>query len=152
MKYALVLALALGFSIQGLSQQAPLRLVQSIPLPGIKGRFDHLAVDLKNKRLFLAARENQTIEVIDLASEKRIRSIRGIGTPHAEWYVPETNELLVAIGDRGLCTFLDGSTFKVIKNVKISVGADSIVYDPGAKRLYIVNGGKDVNNYKYSLI
>ncbi|MGH9437090.1 MAG: YncE family protein, partial [Terriglobia bacterium] len=118
MKYALVLALALGFSIQGLSQQEPLQLVQTVALPGVKGRFDHLAVDLKGKRLFLAAREHKTIEVIDLASGKRIRSIGDIGTPHAEWYVPETNELLVAVGDRGLCTFLDGSTFKVIKNVK----------------------------------
>ena len=45
-----------------------------------------------------------------------------------------------------------GDTFEIIKNVKISVGADSIVYDPGAKRLYIVNAGKDIDNNEYSLI
>ncbi|MGH9357193.1 MAG: YncE family protein [Terriglobia bacterium] len=151
MKRLLVL-LTLALAAQGFSQQEPLRLIKSVPLPGVHGRFDHLAVDLQGNRLFLAARENKTIEVIDLASEKRLRSIGGIGTPHAEYYVPETHELLVSVGDEGVCKFLDGRTFKTIKNVKISVGADSIVYDPDAKRLYIVNGGKDINNYKYSLI
>ena len=33
----------------------PLRLVQSIALPNIEGRIDHLAVDVQNQRLFLAA-------------------------------------------------------------------------------------------------
>jgi DNA-binding beta-propeller fold protein YncE len=152
MRRALIV-LALAFTVQGWSQEEPLRLIQSIALPGVvEGKFDHFAVDLKGQRLFLAARANKTIEVFDMPTGKRIHTISGIGTPHAEYYVPDTQELLVAVGDEGTCTFLKGDTFDVVKKVKISVGADSIAYDPGGKRLYIVNGGKDVDNYQYSLV
>jgi hypothetical protein len=38
----------------------PLRLVQTIPLPNVKGRLDHVDVDVKGKRLFVAELENST--------------------------------------------------------------------------------------------
>jgi chromate transporter len=44
----------------------PLRLVQTIPLPGVQGRIDHLAVDVAGQRLFVAALGNNTVEVVDL--------------------------------------------------------------------------------------
>src|SRR5438477_532104 len=37
---------------------APLSLQQSIPLPGVKGKFDHVAIDLVGQRLFIAAKSN----------------------------------------------------------------------------------------------
>src|SRR6266699_364965 len=46
----------------------PLRLVQTILLPGVEGRIDHFAVDAKGQRLFVAALGNNTVEVVDLAA------------------------------------------------------------------------------------
>ena len=43
-----------------------LKLVQTIPLPGVRGRLDHMGVDLERKRLFVAASDNNTLEVVDL--------------------------------------------------------------------------------------
>src|ERR1700680_2600403 len=136
------------------SRKDPLRLVQTISIPGVEGRFDHLAVDLKGKRLFLAAEANKTVEVFDLSAGKRIHSIGGIGEPHAEWYVPGSNELLVSIGNEttGAFKILNGDTFETLATVKIEVDADNIAYDPLTKYLYIVNGGKDSGNTEYSLI
>jgi hypothetical protein len=48
-----------------------LRLLQTIPLPEVKGRFDHFAIDTKGQRLFVAALGNDTVEVLDLAAGKR---------------------------------------------------------------------------------
>src|SRR5260221_12960454 len=48
----------------------PLRLVQTIPLPGVEGRIDHFAWDAKGKRLFVAALGNNTVEVVDLTAGK----------------------------------------------------------------------------------
>ena len=45
---------------------APLILQQSIPLPGVKGKFDHVAIDLVGQRVFIAAKVNDTLEVVDL--------------------------------------------------------------------------------------
>ena len=57
--------------------QDTLRLVQTIPLPGVNGRLDHMAVDLEKKRLFVAAVANSTLEVLDLGAGKVINSIAG---------------------------------------------------------------------------
>ena len=54
-----------------------LKLVQTIPLPGVKGRLDHMAVDLAGDRLFVAASDNNTLEVVDLAAGKVTKSLGG---------------------------------------------------------------------------
>jgi hypothetical protein len=55
--------------------KAPLKLIQKIPLPNVKGRIDHMDVDVRGKRLFVAGLENGTLEVVDLKAAKRaIRS------------------------------------------------------------------------------
>ena len=48
----------------------PLRLIQTILMPNVKGRIDHMDVDVKGKRLFVAGLENGTVEVIDLKDGK----------------------------------------------------------------------------------
>lgn len=40
-----------------------LRLVQTIPLPGVSGRLDHMAIDLESRRLFVAAVTSTSIDV-----------------------------------------------------------------------------------------
>jgi hypothetical protein len=45
-----------------------LRLVQRIAMPGVKGRLDHMDVDAKGKRLFVAGLENGTLEVVGYAA------------------------------------------------------------------------------------
>jgi len=45
---------------------APLRLIQTIPMPNVKGRIDHMDVDVQGKRLFVAGLENGSVEVVDL--------------------------------------------------------------------------------------
>ena len=38
-------------------ESSALRMVQTIPLPNVEGRTDHMAVDLNGQRLFIAALE-----------------------------------------------------------------------------------------------
>ena len=40
-----------GDMTRAASDTGPLRLIQTIPLPGVEGRIDHLAVDLAGHRL-----------------------------------------------------------------------------------------------------
>src|SRR3984893_19024197 len=65
----------LAFSQEGGKQ--PLRLVQTIPLPKVKSRLDHMDVDVKGKRLFVAGLENGTFEVVGPKAGKWVRSIPG---------------------------------------------------------------------------
>jgi len=54
----LALLLSLGITAKA-GDGAPLKLVATIPLPGLKdGDFDHFAPDVDGHRLFLTAEEN----------------------------------------------------------------------------------------------
>ena len=73
---------------------APMKPVQTIPLPNVEGYFDHMAVDIKGQRLFVPGEHHRTIEVVDLRAGKVIHTITGLGgDPRKTIYLPETNEI-----------------------------------------------------------
>ena len=88
-----------------------LHLAQTVSLPGVEGRIDHLAVDLPGRRLFLCALGNNTLEVIDLAKGTRVHSISGLGAPQGVAYIAAANRLWVANDKNGICNFYDGNSF-----------------------------------------
>src|ERR687884_537190 len=77
---------------------AALEQVQSIELPNVSGRIDHMALDPQADRLFVAALGNNTLEVIDLKAGKVTDEIKGLKEPQGVAYVPEGNKLLVTNG------------------------------------------------------
>jgi DNA-binding beta-propeller fold protein YncE len=132
------------FAIDGAAQdKAPLHLVQTIPMPDVKGRLDHMDADVKNQRLFIAGLENGSLEVVDLRSSKWVRSIPGFKKPQGVWYVPELKKLFVACGDDGMLRVLHAGTLKLVREIHLDAGANRIAYDPSAKRIYVGFGGKD---------
>ena len=123
---------------------APLRLLEVLPLPGFSGDFDHFAVDEKGGRLFLAGEDHKTVEVFDVKTGRRLKSIAGFGTPHSIIYLPESDHILVADGDKGMLEILRGSDYGVVDHVDGLAGADSMRLDAPSQILYVVTGGKDV--------
>src|SRR5579864_5619795 len=64
-----------------------LKLVRTVKLPAsIRGRFDHFGVDARGSRLFLAAENLKEILVLNLNSGRLLRTIPGVGIPHAIAY------------------------------------------------------------------
>lgn len=126
------------------SEAAPVQLMQAVPLPGFNGDFDHFAVDEKGGRLFLAGEDHKTVEVFDLKTGRRLKSITGFGAPHSVIYLPETDRILVTDGDKGLLQILRGSDYAVVDHVDGLAGADSMKLDAPAQIVYVVTGGKDV--------
>jgi DNA-binding beta-propeller fold protein YncE len=118
----------------------PLKLVQTIPLPEVKGRFDHFAIDAKGKRLFVAALGNNTLEIIDLAAGKRIQSVSGMSKPTGVLYLPEPNLVFVANGDDGTLKIFDCSTYKVSQNLHDLSDADNLRFDPATKLAWLGYG------------
>jgi glutamine cyclotransferase len=121
-------------------EAGPLRLIQTIPLRNVEGRIDHMAVDLKGQRLFIAALGNNTVEVLDLRAGKRIRSITGLHEPQGVGFIPEFNKIFIANAKGGACDVVDGSSFKLVKSVKFSDDADNVRYDATARRVYVGYG------------
>jgi DNA-binding beta-propeller fold protein YncE len=152
-KMAVLLVGLMWLEITARAQKsAPFHLVQTITMDaGVQGKFDHMAVDVNGDRLFLTAPQHHTVEVFDLKSGKWTHSITGLGKPAGIVYVPKTDQVLVSDGEPGSCKIIDGSTYRVIGDVKLVADADSLAYDAPAAILYVVNGGKDVGE-KFSRV
>src|ERR1700676_2591373 len=140
--YLFAFLLALNGKAQG---NAPLKLVQKIPMPGVQGRMDHITVDVKGKRLFVPANgDNQnTVEVIDLQAGKRTASIPGQSKPQGTFYSADFNKLFVTNGTDGTCKIFRGDTFKLIDSLSLGTDANQVGYDPDTKYLYAGLGDKN---------
>ena len=135
--------IVLFFSIAAFSQEQPLKLVKSIPLPNVDGRIDHMGFDLKGHRLFIAALVNNTLEVVDVNQNKKLQSIPGFSKPQGVYYVPKLKKVFVANGNDGTCKILGSNPLTVLTSIPLSLGADQMDFDPDAGKIYVGHGGKD---------
>jgi len=119
----------------------PLELVATIEMPGVNGRIDHFAVDLKGQRLFIAALGNDTVEVLDIAANRHQRSLSGFKEPQGLAYVPQTNRLYVANGEGGRLDLVEGGSLSVLKRIDALDDADNVRFDAAAGTI-IVGYGK----------
>ena len=116
---SLLLATLLVLGRPSAGQEPPsLSLETHIPLPNVKGRIDHSSIDVKGQRLFVAAVDNHTLEVVDLKSGQRVRTISELAEPQGVFYDASTNRLFVACGLDGVTKIFDGTTFQILATVK----------------------------------
>jgi hypothetical protein len=123
----------------------PLVQIGSIPLPGVEGRLDHLACDSRSQRLFVAALENHSVEIVDLAGRRRLRALTGINEPQGLLYVPEKDRLLVCSRGDGTCRSFDAATLQEGPWIDLGRNADNVRFDPEAKLIYVGAGGEPGN-------
>jgi len=114
-----------------------LKLAKTIPLPGVKGRFDHFALDVKRARLFVAALGNNSLEAIDLTAAKRIQSIPGLGKPTGVLFLPNLNRLFVACGDDRSVRVFHGDSLRLLKTIPGLADADNVRFDRKADLIYL---------------
>ncbi|MBI3416553.1 MAG: YncE family protein [Verrucomicrobia bacterium] len=135
-------SLLLCIAALGLRAAEPpaLKLTRTIPLPGVKGRFDHFAIDARGKRLFVAALGNNTLEVVDLAAGKHLNSIAGLRKPTGVLCLAEQNQIIVANGDDGTVKLFDGGSYGLLKTLGSLDDADNVRFDPKAKLIYVGYG------------
>ena len=69
------IGLCCGDAVGKAEEASPLQLETKIPLGDVKGRIDHLAVDLERHRLLVAALGNGSLEVVDLEAKRVDRSV-----------------------------------------------------------------------------
>ena len=119
------------------ARSAPLKLKQTIPLPGVEGRIDHFAADPSGQRLFVCALGNNSVEVIDLRRGKRVHSITGLGAPQGVGYAPVVNRLIVANDKGGICNIYDGKSFQTVGELNLEDDADNVRYDEAGKNFYV---------------
>jgi DNA-binding beta-propeller fold protein YncE len=128
---------AIGRQASGSADFKPLVLTDAIPVPGVKGRFDHFATG--GKFLFVSALANNSLEVIDIGERALAHTIIGISHPQGIVFSPEANKLFVA-SDAGKLFIYDGTSFALISTIDFYGDADNLRYDPENKRVYVGYG------------
>src|SRR3954469_18949082 len=105
---ALLRALLVGaavmiFAMPGRAQTGGtlLELETKIPLGAVSGRIDHLAIDLKRQRLYLAELGNDSIGVVNLATNRVQSTMLGTKKPQGIAYEPSTDAVYVASAEDG---------------------------------------------------
>ena len=117
-----------------------LQLKKIISLPGVKGRIDHLDINLKDQIVYIAALGSNAVEVVDLNAGKVLHSIQGLDEPQGIAYIPQSHEIFIANGGNGDCYFYNANTFEKIAAIHLKSDADDVRYDSIDKKIYVGYG------------
>jgi len=124
-------------AVQAQTTSPPLVLETKIPLGDVRGRIDHLSVDLKRRRLFVAELGNNSLGVVDLAAGKVLRTITEFSEPQGVAYVPFGDAVYVAnVGD-GSVHVLRGEDFASVARIELGDDADNVRVDAQRKRVLV---------------
>ncbi len=150
----LAFALALIWVAQSWAQEkAPLRLVQTVSVPGAPRKWDHFGVDLQGNRLFATSEDAPAVEVFDLRTNKLIRTLTDFKEPHNTEltidadpivYDPTSKYLYVVNGGREahtpycLISVVDTRSGKKLAEMKLDTNRlESMAIEKSGPRLFV---------------
>ncbi len=119
----------------------------SIPLGKVDGRMDHMSADLKGQRLFSAAYDNHTLEVIDLKAGKVVKELE-LNEPQNSSYFPSVNRLFVSSSGDGTVKIFDATTFALVNTVQLSSDADNMRFDARRNHVLVNYGERNSSTAK----
>jgi len=122
------------------AESAPLALEGKIVLGNVSGRIDHLAVDLKRQRLFVAELGNNAVGMIDLKERKVLSRLSGFKEPQGVAYHISTDTLFVANGGDGSLRLFSGPDLTPRARMDLGDDADNIRIDPKGARVVVGYG------------
>jgi hypothetical protein len=104
-----------------------LTLVEKIPLGEVKGRIDHLAIDLTRNRLFVAELGNDSVALVDLAAGTLMKRLTGLKEPQGVAFAAD--RLFVANGGNGVVEMRQGDDLTRVGEIALGDDADNIRLD-----------------------
>jgi DNA-binding beta-propeller fold protein YncE len=138
------LLLTLGAHPAPAGEPATLKLVQTIPLKGAPGRLDHLAIDNKHARLFVASLSNNSLDIIDLKASKVVKQVPDQKKIQGIAYAPDLDRIYVGNGIGGECNVFDGKDYKLLKSLPFP-GADNVRYLARRGLVYVGHAEKKLS-------
>jgi len=135
-----ILAVLASTAAPARSAEAPLQLEAKILLGDVRGRIDHMAIDLRRQRLFIAELGNDTVGVVDLANHSLIHTLGGLNEPQGVGYEPSTDTLFVANARDGVVKLFDGNDYKATGQIALGSDADNIRVDAATRRVIVGYG------------
>jgi DNA-binding beta-propeller fold protein YncE len=139
----LLSVLAVTFLVKdaaGEGADATLQLETKIPLGEVRGRIDHMAVDLARHRLFVAALGHGGLAVVDLQNQRLDHIIGKLPEPQGAGYDAVTDTLYVANAGDGSVRLFKGADLSPGGRIDLGSDADNVRVDSTAGRVFIGYG------------
>lgn len=132
-------AAAIGATSPGMSAlaQQALNLEAKIPLGDVRGRIDHLAIDLARQRLFVAELGNDSLAVVDLQSKAVIKRIEGLKEVQGVAYAASNDTVFAAAGGDASVFLFKGDDLHPDGAIKLGEDPDNVRVDAATGRVYV---------------
>jgi hypothetical protein len=113
------------------ARSSPLLVLEAmIPLHGVHGRIDHMAIDLPRKRLMVAELGNNSVDIIDLGSGAPVHRMSELREPQGIGYVERAQTILIANAGDGSVRLFNAQDFSLVGRVELGDDADNVRIDP----------------------
>lgn len=119
--------------------QPALELVQTIALKGKPGPLDHVAIDQRRGRLFVANKANNTMDIVDLATGTLLKQVPGQQAIQGIAYAPDLDRIYVGLGGKGLFNVFNGQSYRLLKTIKFQDDSDNVRYDARRQVVYVAH-------------
>ncbi len=134
-------ALLLTVAAFGFQADGGYHLLKKIPLGAAEGGgeyFDYITFDPAARRVYLS--HGTEVKVLDADTGAIAGTITGLKRDHGVALVPELNRGFISDGDAAQVVIFDLKTLKTIGQVKAEADADSILYEPFSKHIFVFEG------------
>ena len=121
---------------------AELELIQTIALKGKAGGLDHVALDAKRDRLFVANKANNTLDVVDLKTGTLLKQVPNQTGIQGVAYAADLDRVYVGLGTNGMCNVLEGNEYKAVKTIKFADDSDNVRYNAKTQTVYVAHAEK----------
>lgn len=138
---AILAGVALAKGPVASAAEAPsLQLEDKAALGDVRGRIDHMAVDLARHRLFVAALGNDSLAVVDLVSKQLGRLINGLREPQGVAYDRATDTVYVANAGDGSLRLFNGRDLSPVGRIDLGSDADNVRVDAKVGQVFVGYG------------
>jgi hypothetical protein len=137
-RIALLLLALLALSLYA-AEPSALKLIKTILLPGVTGRFDHFALDIKGHRLFVGCRNPARLVVFDTATGKKVADLAISGDIDDLFYDAARRRLYASCGEGfvDVIAQLDMNRYERREQIATAPGARTAYFDPERSEFYL---------------
>jgi DNA-binding beta-propeller fold protein YncE len=137
MKYV-VLSSAIMMALAAAGNYHLIKKISFGAAEGGREYFDYINVDAAARRAYLS--HGAEFLVVNLDTGELAGKVTGLKRDHGVALVPELGRGFISDGDAAQIVVFDLKTFQTVGQIKGEPDADSIIYDPVSKRVFVFNG------------
>lgn len=118
-------------------------LEKKITLSNVNGRVSNICVNAAGHIAYVAAIEDNSVQIIDLNTGIVVHSIKNIYEPKEILFIPKQEEIFIITGSRK-CYFYSTKTFEKIAAIRLMAEANAAIYDSIEEKIYLGYGENEM--------